>query len=443
MSDWELLGQYREQNSNDAFRKLADRHMKLVYNTCRRDLDNAQAAEDATQLVFILLARKAKSITRGASISSWLFTTARFVCKEMIRNDMRRRRREEAAAMVDSHATQSKEWDLIEPQLNDALSTLGASDREAVLMRYYSGMSLFEIAGQIGTTEDTARKRVSRAVDKLRHYFQREQATAHLLSLDALLATYCAGSVPAHTHATVMSTLHNLGVAQGAPAALNSHAGVLLKKGVIVLMDTTMKKILIGLAVIAVIGAGVGIPVTMAHIHNARLSSQDQAVLIDATPSTEASADAAQARDRSAILGVMQKSTDEYRRRDLSHWVDDTAPGMTVSMPGRPNMPFALMLQVSEQTFQTVGPIKLTDTVNSLQVHGDAADTRVSIHFEGTTIKSANVPAGLKIAQDETEASTWRKENGRWLTTHVDVDNMRTTINGRVINPGSSQTAAR
>jgi RNA polymerase sigma factor (sigma-70 family) len=445
MTDWELLRQYRENHSNEAFRKLADRHMKLVYSTCRRDLDNAQAAEDATQLVFILLARKAGAISPNGSVSSWLFGAARFVCKDMIKSEMRRRRREEAAFDMEQMKTGNTDWDQIELQINDALTSLTRADREAVLMRYYDGMSLQEIAGQIGTTEDSARKRVARAVDRLRRYFQREQATAQLLSLDSLLLAYASHAVPAQTHTAVMSTLQNLGAAHGAAAALNSHAGVLLKKGAIVLMDATTKKILAGVAVAFLIGAFIAVPKIVAHARYEQLIAQDTANLIDAAQASQSgSASAATAADRAQIVAKLQENLDDIRQRSLSHWNDYNAPDLAISMAGNSKISVTTAQQQDRQLFDMLGPFNATDTVQSVQIKGSRAYVTLDAHVDGTTVKYKQIPAGLRMDYDETIATIWEKRNGEWLDINGKVLTMRLAFNGSVVSqlPKANGSAA-
>lgn len=427
MTDWYLLRQYRDRNSNDAFRKLADRHMKLVYSTCRRDLSDAHAAEDATQLVFILLARKAKTINRGASIPSWLFSTARYVCRDLIKSEIRCRRREAAVQIMEAPAEDRAEWNVVEPLLNDALASLTPSDREAVLLRYYAGMSLKEIAGQIGTSDDTARKRVSRALERLRRYIQGQQATAQLQSLDTLLLLYAPGSVPPQTQAAVMSTLQNLGAT---PGTLHAHAGVLLKKGAFAIMDATTKKILVALAVAAMIGVGIGGPVLVAHIWQQRLSAGDTALLIDAAPAVQ---NDTQSGDRSQLLEMMRNSVHVFARRDLANYTKDFDPGMVLVVPGQPNSTVGQLVQQDQKVFKMLGPFNLTETIEGVQIRGNTAQIQTESRISGTTVNFQQVPGGLPVVIDSTVNVSLRKENGVWRATRMDVSSTQDTMAGRVV----------
>lgn len=171
INDRELLQQYVKNRSEAAFGRLLERHIQLVYWTCRSELPDAQLCEDATAMVFVLMARKASSLTRHTCIAGWLRAAAHNVARNMRRSEEARRRRElKTAADLQRTAAEWREPDA-EPLLTDALNTLSPLDRKAILLRYADDMSLQEVAGHLGTTADTARKRISRALDRLRSHF--------------------------------------------------------------------------------------------------------------------------------------------------------------------------------------------------------------------------------------------------------------------------------
>ena len=80
--DMALLRRYVDLGSQDAFNRLVSRHLSWVHATCRKGLRDRHMAEDAAQAVFIILARRAASITEQTRLSGWLFNTARFVVKD-------------------------------------------------------------------------------------------------------------------------------------------------------------------------------------------------------------------------------------------------------------------------------------------------------------------------------------------------------------------------
>lgn len=77
--DMVLLREYATRNSEEAFATLVSRHINLVYSVARRRLDNAALAEEVTQAVFIILARKAGSLGPGTILSAWLCRTAQHI----------------------------------------------------------------------------------------------------------------------------------------------------------------------------------------------------------------------------------------------------------------------------------------------------------------------------------------------------------------------------
>src|SRR5688572_32885011 len=92
--DMALLRRYVDLGSQEAFSELVSRHLPWVYGTCRKALQDKHMAEDAAQAVFIILARRAESITPQTRLSGWLFNTARFVVKVAKKQETRYRRRE-------------------------------------------------------------------------------------------------------------------------------------------------------------------------------------------------------------------------------------------------------------------------------------------------------------------------------------------------------------
>src|SRR5438552_685928 len=93
MDDWQCLSQYVHDGSQSAFRQLVARHIDLVYATCRRIVRDAHLAEDATQAVFVILAKKARTLRRNTSLVGWLHNTARYVSCNALRVAANRRRR--------------------------------------------------------------------------------------------------------------------------------------------------------------------------------------------------------------------------------------------------------------------------------------------------------------------------------------------------------------
>jgi len=202
MRDSQLIRRYVEQKSEAAFTEIVRRHARLVYNTCFRETRNALLAEDAAQAVFLILARKAGGLRNHASLGSWLFKTARYVSMNALAQDRKRLARE--AAVMQTATVQSDTdsiWRQIEPELNAAISALREQDREAVVLRYLEGRSNREIGDALGVSEKTAHMRVTRAVERLRLYLEREGITTSPAVLPLCLDL-------AHKHAEPSGFVH-------------------------------------------------------------------------------------------------------------------------------------------------------------------------------------------------------------------------------------------
>src|SRR5579862_7406702 len=98
-ADIELLRQYAELNSEAAFAELVNRYVNLVYSAAARETGNLHAAEEITQAVFIILAKKAGSLRKGTILSAWLYQTTRLTAANFLRQEIRRGQREQEAYM--------------------------------------------------------------------------------------------------------------------------------------------------------------------------------------------------------------------------------------------------------------------------------------------------------------------------------------------------------
>src|SRR4051812_28435354 len=123
--DIELLRQYAEEQSEAAFETLVRRHVNLVYSAARRSVEHGHQADEITQAVFIVLARKARSLRDGTILSGWLYQTARLTAANYLRTEIRRTRREKEAHMQSlSNEIDPDPWPQIAPLLEHAVGGL-------------------------------------------------------------------------------------------------------------------------------------------------------------------------------------------------------------------------------------------------------------------------------------------------------------------------------
>ena len=132
-ADRELLQQYAHGNSNEAFAALLARHVNMVYSVALRKTGNPQAAEEVTQAVFIVLAKKAHELREKTVLSGWLYPKARLAAANFLRTEIRRTRREEESFRQSfADASEPEIWAQIVPLLEDAMARLGAKDCDAM-----------------------------------------------------------------------------------------------------------------------------------------------------------------------------------------------------------------------------------------------------------------------------------------------------------------------
>ncbi len=215
MQDVDLLQEYRDAGSEMAFEQLVARHANLVYSTAFRRLGDPQLAEDAAQQVFCLLARKANQVSRSTSMVGWLHRAANFVALTMLRSENRRRKREEEAGQMHANTTESDGlWSQIVPILDDALEELSEKDRVAILLRFFEGKVFAEVGVALGTSEDTARMRVDRALEKLRGLLVKRGVAITSVALVAFISQEAVQAAP-----TGLVTRVKLRLAAGAGTA--------------------------------------------------------------------------------------------------------------------------------------------------------------------------------------------------------------------------------
>jgi RNA polymerase sigma factor (sigma-70 family) len=240
-----LLLEYAAGNSEEAFKALVARHINLVYSVALRVLRDSHQAEDVAQSVFLLLARKARSIDSGTVVSGWLYHTARLTACNFLRAESRRRQREQQAQMQSTINDPGPDlWPLVAPLLEEAMATLNEKDRDAVVLRYFEGRKLKEVGDALGVTEDAAKMRVSRALDKLRGFLVERGIAVPEALLAAALAENCVAAAPAGLAATVAT-----GVLQTTASA----AIPLTLKGALYIMSTAKISAVIGITAAAII----------------------------------------------------------------------------------------------------------------------------------------------------------------------------------------------
>ena len=223
-SDPELLRRFVDTGSESAFETLVLRHVNLVYSAALRQTGDAHIAEDIVQTVFADLARKAGPLSHRPILVSWLYKSTRFAASKMLRSEYRRRAREkEALVMSDLLSSETNsDWERIRPILDDAICRLGEMEREAVLLRFFQAMPYLEIGRMLNISEELARQRVTRALDKMYATMKRRGITSTATAFAAMLATQGAIAAPAGLAAKVTSGVVAAGLLGGSASVGNT-----------------------------------------------------------------------------------------------------------------------------------------------------------------------------------------------------------------------------
>ena len=197
-SDEQLLREYTENQSEQAFAELVNRHINLVYSVAvRRVGGDSQLAQDVVQDVFTDLARKAPSLPHNVVLGGWLYRHTTFTASKAVRTERRRLVREMRALEMNAN-NQSTEpsWEQIAPSLDEAMLGLRPGDRDAIVLRYFEQRDIDAVGTALGTSEEAARKRISRALEKLRSHFARRGTKLSVAALGSMLATQAVISAP-------------------------------------------------------------------------------------------------------------------------------------------------------------------------------------------------------------------------------------------------------
>jgi RNA polymerase sigma factor (sigma-70 family) len=225
IDDAELLRRYAESRSESDFAELVQRHVNLVYSAALRQVNgDAHLAQDVTQLVFADLARKAWTLASRPVLAGWLFTSTRFAAAKLVRGERRRQLREQEAQIMQQLCQQDSsaqlDWDRVRPVLDSALGELVDSDREAVLLRFFEDRDFATVGAKLRVSENAARMRVERALDKLHASLARRGVTSTTAALAGALTSQAVLAAPPGMAATVTGAV----LAGGGAAALGGLA---------------------------------------------------------------------------------------------------------------------------------------------------------------------------------------------------------------------------
>src|SRR5262249_40235832 len=163
-SDEQLLQRFVRQHDEASFTALVERHGPMVLRVCRRVLSHFEDAEDAFQATFLVLARRAGSIRKTASLASWLHGVAYRVAVKARTRLLHRtlRERESAARLVLDDPLGDVTWRELRGLLDEELARLAETSRTPLVLCYLEGRTQDEAARELGWSLSTLRRRLDR-----------------------------------------------------------------------------------------------------------------------------------------------------------------------------------------------------------------------------------------------------------------------------------------
>ena len=258
-----LLADYAATCSELAFRELLARYVDLVYSAAVRLVGgDTHLVQDVTQTVFVDLARKARALPRDVMLGGWLHHHTVFVAASAMRRERRRHLRERKAAEMNALQDHTEaNLARVAPILDEAIDELGTKDRAAILLRFFEQLDFRSVGEMLGSNEDAARKRVTRALEKLHALLKHRGVGLSAAALGAALSTEAVMAAPA-----------GLALSLAGPAL----AGAVSGGGVgFILLKFSSMKLKLGIAS-ALMVAALATPFVIQHPLLARLREENQ-----------------------------------------------------------------------------------------------------------------------------------------------------------------------
>jgi RNA polymerase sigma factor (sigma-70 family) len=247
-TDLQLLAHYTRDHAEDAFAEIVRRHIDLVHSAALRQVRSPQLAEEVAQSAFTDLARNAHRLAPDTIVTAWLYQVTRRTAIDVVRREARRQLREQIATEMNAMNATTADWTHIEPLLDEAMHALDDTDRAAVLLRYFENKSLREVGATLGTSDDAAQKRVSRAVERLREFFAKRGVTVGASGLVVVISGNAVQAAPAGLTVTISTAAALAGTTIGATTIATLTKTIAM---------TTLQKTIVGAALVAALGTGI------------------------------------------------------------------------------------------------------------------------------------------------------------------------------------------
>ena len=263
----QLLAEYARNGSDAAFGELVTRYVDLVYSTALRLVEgDTHRAEDVAQTVFVDLARVARTLPKDVSLGGWLHRDTCFVAGHAMRGERRRQSRERQAVEMNALENNSEaDFSRVAPVLDEAINELGEADRTAILLRFFEQQDFRAVGLALGSNEDAARMRVTRALEKLEGFLKRRGVTTSAASLGVVLTANAVQAAPVGLAVTISTAAALAGTTLATTATATTIKAIAM---------TATQKLLVA----TIIVASVLTPALVQHNAQTQLAEQDRAL---------------------------------------------------------------------------------------------------------------------------------------------------------------------
>jgi RNA polymerase sigma factor (sigma-70 family) len=395
--DITLLRDYATRNSEPAFAALVSRHVNLVYSVALRQVRDAHLAEEITQAVFIILARKADSLGDKTILPGWLCRTARYASANALTIQRRRQHREQEAFMQstlnEAEPMHEETWNQISPLLDGAMEKLGQKDHDALVLRFFENKTFAEVGATLGASEDAAKMRVNRALEKLRKFFTKRGVSSTTAIIAGMVSANSVQAAPVALAKSVTA----VAISQGSIAAAST---LTLVKGTIKIMTYAKLKFALGLTAAALLATGT----------------------LTVALSTEKSSPAVPA-DRLAVHQSLDSCyaamTKAFQDKDIKTYTSFMTDQYELHQPNGKIQTRVQLDPALKQQMDVMASATWDHQITKLTVNGNEAVAEVSAKFSGKMKSASGKEQTLEL--DTTSRDTWTKTDGGWLLKRVDI----------------------
>lgn len=163
----------------DAYETLVERHQNRVYRMAYHMLGNKEDAWDASQEIFLKVYNARKGYVQNAKFTTWLYRIANNAVIDKIRQNKRSSKNMAVEDLLVEPTSNERSPQAMlaitdnNTQLTSALLKLSERQRSMVIMKYYEGFSIKEIAESFNCATGTVKATLFQSLKNLRQHLDR------------------------------------------------------------------------------------------------------------------------------------------------------------------------------------------------------------------------------------------------------------------------------